>query len=73
MHKRMRIGVPSASIARAGDARIAAAAKARHSSPTHVCACRGCMPSLRETVPVASRLRTGNRQRRRISNEAGVG
>ena len=31
------------------------------------------VPTLQETVSVASRLRTGNRQRRRISNAAGVG
>ncbi len=35
---RAQIRIPSASMARGGDARIAAPAKARHSGPTHACA-----------------------------------
>ena len=38
----VQLAVPSASIARGGDARIAEAAKARHSSPAHPCACHAC-------------------------------
>ncbi len=45
-HARMRIGAPPASIARSGDARVAAAAKARQSSRTHACACRARAPAL---------------------------